>query len=72
MAKKKTGRPKKPALKRKGSYLQVRVTEGESATYDLAAEVAGLDKSAWVRERLRAIVRKELESAGMEVPFLTG
>ncbi len=69
MSKKKMGRPPKPAAKRKARYLQVRVTDAEKAVFDRAAEVAGIDVSAWVRERLRMIARRELTDAG-EKPVL--
>jgi hypothetical protein len=35
-----------------------------------AAELSGLDLSAWIRERLRPVAWKELEKAGRPVPFL--
>jgi uncharacterized protein (DUF1778 family) len=58
------GRPPKAAAKRKTRYLQVRVTDAEKGVFDRAAELAGIDTSAWVRERLRSIAREELEGAG--------
>jgi uncharacterized protein (DUF1778 family) len=69
MAKRK-GRPPKAPGKTKAEYLQVRVKEAEKQAFQSAAELAGLDLSAWVRERLRMLARKELEKAGQSVPFL--
>jgi len=37
--------------------LQVRVNEAESATFDAAADLAGLEKSAWIRERPLIVAR---------------
>lgn len=56
----------------KARYLQVRINEAEKAGFDAAAELAGIDLSAWVRERLRATARKELAAADLNVPFLSG
>lgn len=70
MGKKKTGRPKKPPASIKGRYLQVRVSEAEKSAFDAAADLAGLEMSAWVRERLRIVARKELMEGGRQVPFL--
>ena len=69
MAKRK-GRPPKGAGKAKAEFLQVRVDEAEKRAFNAAAELAGLDLSAWVRERLRLLARKELAKAGQAVPFL--
>jgi antitoxin component of RelBE/YafQ-DinJ toxin-antitoxin module len=54
----------------KAAILQVRVQEAEKQAFHAAAELAGLDLSAWVRERLRLLARRELEKAGQPVPFL--
>lgn len=67
---KKRGRPTKPLTRVKARYLQVRVQQAEKEGFDAAADLAGLDLSAWVRERLRMAARKELIEAGRQVPFL--
>ena len=67
---KKRGRPTKKKGSTKTRYLQVRVSDPEKAAFDAAADLAGLDLSAWVRERLRAVARKELIDSGGQVPFL--
>jgi hypothetical protein len=69
---KRTGRPKKQEADKKGRYLQVRVDNAEMAAFNEAAELAGLEKSGWVRERLRTAARKELQQAGRQIPFISG
>src|SRR5262249_35680530 len=64
------GRPPKDAERRKAEYLDIRLEAAEKQAFRDAAEVAGLDLSAWVRERLRAAARKELEVVGHPVAFL--
>ena len=74
MAKKKPakriGRPPKAPEASRVLFLQVRVQEAEKDTFAAAAELSGLDVSAWVRTTLRAAARKELESNGESVSFL--
>jgi hypothetical protein len=65
------GRPKKKPERTKADYLDIRLEAAEKQAFRDAAELAGLDLSAWVRERLRAMARKELEGAGRPVAFLT-
>ena len=67
---KKTGRPKSPAAKVKGRYLQVRVAESEKNSFDAAADLAGLPLSSWVRVRLRTLAAKELKEHGRVADFL--
>jgi uncharacterized protein (DUF1778 family) len=67
----KRGRPKKDPNRAKGEYLDIRLEAAEKQAFRDAAELAGLDLSAWVRERLRATARKELEGAGLAVAFLS-
>jgi hypothetical protein len=64
------GRPPKAADRVKADYLDIRLGAAEKQAFRDAAELAGLDLSAWVRERLRATSRKELEAAGLPVAFL--
>lgn len=66
---KRRGRPRKTPGKLKGIRLDMRVEEAEKEGFRLAAELSGLDLSAWIRERLRRVAKKELEEAGKEVPF---
>lgn len=64
------GRPPKSADRRKAEYLDIRLEANEKHAFRDAAELAGLDLSAWVRERLRAAARKELKGAERPVAFL--
>lgn len=63
------GRPQKPAEKRKGRYLQVRVSDPEKAAFDRASDIAGMDLSVWVRNRLRIAAKSEIEKAGEKPAF---
>jgi uncharacterized protein (DUF1778 family) len=67
---KRRGRPPKGSDKVKGIRLDMRLDQAEKDAFRAAAELAGLDMSGWIRERLRAIARKELEGAGLQVPFI--
>lgn len=67
--KKRRGRPPKGAGKTKATFLQVRLDEAEKRAFNEAAELSGLALSAWVRERLRLLARRELEKAGRPIPF---
>jgi uncharacterized protein (DUF1778 family) len=64
------GRPPKGSDKIKGIRLDMRVEAAEKEAFRAAAELSGLDLSAWIRERLRAASRRELIEAGRQVPFL--
>ena len=66
----KRGRPPKGRQRVKAQSLDVRLGLPERTTFKDAAELAGLDLSAWVRQRLRLAARKELEAAGLPVAFL--
>ena len=57
------GRPPKGSDKVKSTRLDIRLTEVEKTGFSDAAELAGLELSAWIRERLRLIAKKELEAA---------
>ena len=54
----------------KNELLQLRLKPSEKETFQMAADLAGVALSAWVRERLRNIARRELVEAGKQVPFL--
>jgi predicted HicB family RNase H-like nuclease len=58
--------------KRREGLLQVRVADAEKQAFEEAASLSGLALSAWVRERLRLVAAKELETAGRPVAFLAG
>ena len=65
------GRPPKAAYSVKAEYLDIRIGTWEKQAFRDAANLAGLDLSAWVRERLRVAARKELESGNLPVAFLS-
>jgi uncharacterized protein (DUF1778 family) len=54
----------------KADILQIRLTPAEKAGITQAAAVAGISISSWVRERLRLAAIRDLESAGLRVPFV--
>ncbi|MEQ1902083.1 MAG: hypothetical protein ABL866_15290 [Devosia sp.] len=56
----------------KTDFMKIRVSDDEKESFDLAAKIAGISLSAWVRDRLRRVVRRELQEAGQKVPFLHG
>ena len=56
----KRGRPPKADDRRKEDYLDIRLEAAEKQAFKDAAELAGLDLSAWVRERLRSAAAKSL------------
>jgi hypothetical protein len=66
----KRGRPRKDGDRRKAVHLDIRLEMVEKQAFKDAADLAGLDLSAWIRERLRAMARKELEAADLPVAFL--
>ena len=57
-------------MKPKTEILQIRVSDLEKEGFELAAVLAGISLSSWVRERLRLAAIRELESAGRKVPFV--
>jgi len=66
---KRRGRPPKGPDKIKGIRLDMRIEAVEKEGFRRAAELAGLDLSGWIRERLRLAAREELEKAGLAVPL---
>ena len=67
---KKRGRPTVDPSKTKSEYLEVRVSVAEKQAFREAADLAGLALSAWIRERLRQVAQKELETHGRRAAFL--
>lgn len=57
-------------MKPKTELLQIRVTDSEKEGFELAAALAGISLSSWVRERLRLTAIRELDGAGRRVPFV--
>ena len=68
----KLGRPEGSTGKARDELIQMRVNAVEKQGFSNAAQLSGLTVSAWARERLRCICREELETAGQNVPFLSG
>lgn len=64
------GRPKKSSDQLQTEYLDVRLSTAEKQAFKAAADLAGMPVSVWVRDRLRAASRKELQDAGRDVEFL--
>ena len=54
----------------KTTNLDIRLNESEKEGFELAAALAGISLSSWVRERLRLTAIRELEGAGRRVPFI--
>jgi len=50
--------------------VMIRVRPSEKSAFTLAADIAGVSLSAWMRERLRLTAARELEAAGRKIPFL--
>jgi hypothetical protein len=67
---KRRGRPPKGSDKIKGIRLDMRIEAAEKEAFRAASELAGLDMSGWIRERLRAAARKELGAAERPIAFL--
>jgi uncharacterized protein (DUF1778 family) len=59
-----------PVDQPKVEILQIRLTPAEKAGIAQAAALAGISLSSWVRERLRLAAIRDLESAGLRVPFV--
>ena len=54
----------------KTALTQLRMSNEEKQAFQEAARLSGISLSAWVRERLRLAAIRELESAGLAVPFV--
>jgi len=64
------GRPKKKLADKKTEALLIRLMGLEKEGFQIAADIAGISLSSWVRERLRLAAIRELEQAGRRVPFI--
>jgi len=54
----------------KAEVLQIRLTAEEKEGFEVAAMLAGISLSSWVRERLRLTAIRELEGSGRRIPFI--
>ena len=66
----KTGRPIKSSSESKSETVKFRLDNREKQAFEDAARLAGIDLSAWIRERLRKSARRELEDAGLPISFI--
>ena len=55
---------------RKSELLEIRLQADEKESFKIAADLAGIPVSAWVRERLRRAAIIELEQVGRQIPFI--
>ena len=67
---KKRGAPSKTIAERRASLTQIRLMSSEKTGFEEAAKLSGLSLSAWMRERLRSVAKRELESYGKTPDFL--
>lgn len=49
--------------------IELRVMPDEKTAFKEAASLSGIGMSSWIRERLRMAAIRELEGAGISVPF---
>lgn len=68
MTLKPSGRRKKSNPKNQS--IEFRVSDLEKESFQDAADLAGIDLSAWIRERLRTAAIRDLERAGRRIPFV--
>lgn len=54
----------------KSETIQIRLNDREKLAFVQASELSGIPLSAWVRERLRLAAIRELEAAGLRIPFV--
>lgn len=57
------------ARRMKTASSELRIGEDEKEGFRLAANLAGLSLSAWMRERLRDSAATTLEAEGRRIPF---
>jgi hypothetical protein len=69
-AKSKGGRPPKEPGELRNEDLLVKLKADEKEAFKDAANLAGVSLSTWVRERLRQVAIKELQSASQPIAFL--
>jgi predicted HicB family RNase H-like nuclease len=70
MPAKKRGRPPKDEDRLHSESLLVRLETTEKEAFRDAADLAGVSLSTWVRERLRQVAIRELQSAAQPIAFL--
>lgn len=55
----------------KTSRVELRVSPAEKEAFDSAAEMSGMTLAGWMRVRLRQASIRDLEDAGLQIPFLS-
>jgi uncharacterized protein (DUF1778 family) len=68
--KRKRGRPSKAPDELRNEDLLVKLKADEKEAFKDAADLAGVSLSTWVRERLRQVAIRELQSASQPIAFL--
>lgn len=66
----KRGRPPKDVSELRNEDLLVKLLADEKEAFKDAASLAGVSLSTWVRERLRQVAIRELQSASQPIAFL--
>jgi len=66
------GRPPKGSGQTKSESLLLRLDPSEKQGFTDAAQLAGVPVTVWIRERLRQVAAKELQSAQRPIAFLDG
>ena len=66
----KRGRGRPPKSDGIDDRIDLRASKAEKQAFQAAADLAGLDRSVWIRQRCRAAAQKELQAAGLPVAFL--
>lgn len=64
------GRPRKAASDKHSAVVPLRLKATEREAFQKCADLSGISLSSWVRERLRLSAIRQLESAGISVPFV--
>jgi CxxC motif-containing protein (DUF1111 family) len=65
------GRPPKGSAETKTESLLLRLSISEKQGFLDAAQLAGVPLTVWIRERLRQVAARELQSAEKPVAFLS-
>ena len=68
--KQRRGRPRKSSGEAKSASLLLRLSPDEKQGFSDASQLAGVPLTVWIRERLRAVAMRELQSADKPIAFL--
>lgn len=64
------GAARKKKSEKRTEALLIRLMTQEKTGFQLAADIAGISLSSWIRERLRLAAIRDLEQAGRKIPFI--